>query len=294
MLERHARRNTSRQVHRDVDVLRVVRDARSGARDLVADRETGDLVAELDDRPGRGVAGGKPGRELPAHALHRPQEPLILRDREDPLHVLRLLERAAVERHPREPHARELRADAHARVRDPHEDGASARGGRGNVFDDHTAAADEDLSHASIAIDSRSMKCLCQSAKLRTIHVGSPSRSSTRRSASRRSKMSVRAQNPSIARRAVPPSRSKSHSYTGTPNPCLGRSMSSSGMTPRTAFLRMYFSVPFRTFTSAGMLMASSTNLWSRKGTRPSRLTPIAILSTRMRRSSGRRRLRSA
>ena len=60
---------------------------------------------------------------------------------------------------------------------------------------------------------------------------------------------------------------------TGTPKPCFGRSISSSGITPRTAFLRMCFSVAAaRLRPLAGSTSASSTNLWSRNGTRASRL----------------------
>src|SRR5437667_81291 len=53
--------------------------------------------------------------------------------------------------------------------------------------------------------------------------------------------------------------------------------MIASGIRPRTAFLSMYFSVPLRVLSAAGMLSASSTNLWSRKGTRPSSDTPMLV-----------------
>ena len=61
--------------------------------------------------------------------------------------------------------------------------------------------------------------------------------------------------------------------------PILGLSMTWSGITPRAAFFRRYFVVRPRILRSAGILAASSTNSWSRNGTRTSSECAIEVRS---------------
>ncbi len=93
--------------------------------------------------------------------------------------------------------------------------------------------------------------------------------------------------------RIASPNGPRSHCTIGAPNPIFGRSMTSSGSTPRTASLKSDLATPPSTFSSMGRFIVNSTSRWSRNGTRGSIETDMPILSTRMRSSSGRRSLNS-
>ena len=197
-------RDADGEVHRDVDQLGVVRDPGARAGDAVAGAEPAHLVADADDDARGRVAGRHARREHPAHALVRAREALVLRDLEHALRVVRLLQRALVERQPGHAHARHLGADRDARVLDADEDRPRRRGRRRHVLDRDAAAADQHLLHATYSFH--------QSAKLSRYQTSGPRCSSTRRITSSRSRKSVCAQKSSSSRRAVSPSRSKNHS----------------------------------------------------------------------------------
>ncbi len=153
--ERHGRRgveldavgHADREVDRNVDQLGVIGDARARAGDAVADREPVDFRSRSDDDARRRVAGRQTGGELPADPLEGADEALVLRDLQRALRVLRLLQRAPVERKPRHGDARRLRADADARPLDPDEDAARRRDRRRHLLDGDAAAADQHLLH---------------------------------------------------------------------------------------------------------------------------------------------------
>src|ERR1700732_3924851 len=91
-------------------------------------------------------------------------------------------------------------------------------------------------------------------AKLRRYQICGPCFCSNSCMTSSEFKKSVCSQNSMSSLRAYVPSRSRNHSYTGTPKPCFLRSISSSGINPRIAFFKIYLSVPFLNLTDVGML----------------------------------------
>src|SRR5712691_6939563 len=140
---------------------------------------------------------------------------------------------------------------------------------------------------------SSAMNVRHHSARLSRYQRLDPSASCMTRSTSRASSRSASAQNRRSSDSAIACSGPRNSSLTGTPNPCFRRVIRLFGTMPVTAFLSTYFSVSFLVFSALGMLNARLTKRWSRNGTRPSRPTPIVILSTRISRSSGSRSLRS-
>src|SRR6266545_1574447 len=291
--ERHRRgrfqvqplRDLDRQVGGDVVHLCVVCDACARASDALTDCEGRYLVADLHDRSRSRIPRWKAGCELSSDAVECPLEALLARDLDHPFDVFGLFERPLVERQTRELDVGRLRSRADAGVRHTNEQAARADAWSRDVLYHRFAPSDEDLLHETNSFH--------HNARLRRHQVSRSRCVSTYRMTSLRSSRSVCRQSSSRWPRALACRPSKSHSRTGTAKPCFGRSISSSGISPRTDFLRMCFSVPLFVLTRSGMLIANSTNLWSRNGTRPSRLVPMLILSMRISRSSGMRILRS-